>query len=83
MSKILCKVCNNEIDKSAIMLPPAIEISILAERDALPKKFIYRILCSFCNSEVMIYSVDISRFISPVASAGIKSDIISKKAGVK
>lgn len=83
MSKILCKVCNNEIDKSAIMLPPAIEISILAERDVLPKKFIYRILCSFCNSEVMTYSIDISRFISPVASAGIKSDIISKKAGVK
>ena len=83
MSKILCKVCNNEIDKSAIMLSPAIDISILAERDALPKKFIYRILCSFCNSEVMTYSVDISRFISPVASAGIKSDIISKKAGVK
>jgi hypothetical protein len=56
--QLVCGSCGYEIDKGAIMLPASMEISVLSERNMLPGRLVYRVICPYCNKDVLNFSLN-------------------------
>lgn len=86
--QLVCGSCGYEIDKGAIMLPASMEISVLSERNMLPGRLIYKVICPYCNKDVLNFILNTitppvkksndSCGVSCGVSCGINSEIGAK-----